>query len=412
MKALLHRHLWQRIPRSWRRQGLYAMTRALAPRPGRRGAQTALPLYIVGPLSSASGLGESARLCLASLTAAGIAAVGVDISRLLMQDTTLEGGYIPPAALPAGPGSLVVYANAPLMPLVLLALGRRRVKGKTIIGFWAWELPRFPAAWHIGLRFVHEVWVSTHFIREAIGPKPPVPVRVIPYPVPVPAAPPSGSPAQMGGGLRVLTMFNMRSGFSRKNPVAAIQAFLTAFGGQGPHRLTIKVTNGQDYPDGWRALRQAAYGHEAIEIIDEAMTPDAVAALVDSCDVMLALHRSEGFGLHLVEAMLRGKVVVATNWSGNVDFLSPENSRPVPYRLVPAHDPQGTYDDPSQLWAEPDIDAAAGHLRALVDPATRTALGARAQADAMRLFSSARFAGLVTAALGLRQGHDFGDGVG
>jgi len=98
------------------------------------------------------------------------------------------------------------------------------------------------------------------------------------------------------------------------------------------------------------------------------------------------------FGLVLAEAMRRGKAVVATAWSGNVDFLTPANSCPVAYRLVPARDPQGSYHHPDQCWAEPDIADAARQLRLLADPLRRAALGIRARQDAEQQFAAGRHA--------------------
>ena len=104
-----------------------------------------------------------------------------------------------------------------------------------------------------------------------------------------------------------------------------------------------------------------------------------------ACDIVLSLHRSEGFGLVPAEAMLAGLPVVATDWSGTQDFLTPESAALVPARLVPVHDPRGVYDLPGAVWAEPDVSVAANHLRRLADdPAARLALGQAGRAAAQR----------------------------
>ncbi len=117
---------------------------------------------------------------------------------------------------------------------------------------------------------------------------------------------------------------------------------------------------------------------------------------------MLSLHRSEGFGLVPAEAMLLGRAVVVTDWSGNTDFTDADTAALVPYRLVPAVDPRGVFQAPGAVWAEADIDAAAAQLRRLADdPAQRAALGARAQLAARQRLGTAPLAAALRG-IGLR----------
>ncbi|MGB8843225.1 MAG: mannosyltransferase, partial [Aliidongia sp.] len=297
-----------------------------------------------------------------------------------------------------GPGTIILHVSGFVMALAMLRLGRRRLRGKVIIGYWAWELPELPPDWVAGLRFVHEIWVPSRFTAAAVARHTGLPVRVVPHPVPA-ASRRVRTPEV--GPLTVLVAFDMRSGFARKNPLAAIAAFWAAFGADPAVRLIVKVSQASAYPPGWQALRAAAEGRATIELDDRLLDAAAMGDLVDAADIVLSLHRAEGFGLILAEAMRRGKVVVATGWSGNTDFLTPENSCPVALRLVPARDPQGGYDYPDQHWAEPDVADAARYLRALRDPALRRRLGAQAERDAETLFAPARFDEIVAAALGL-----------
>ena len=354
---------------------------------------------MAGALSTASGLGQAARLSLDTLRATGRDVRGIDLSAALMQDGRIDGYTVPAAGSDAGPGTVILQVSGFVMALAMLRLGRRRVRGKTIIGYWAWELPDLPPDWVEGLRFVHEIWVPSRFVAEAVARHTSLPVRVVPYPLPPPAGSPMRGPAP--AVLTVLVAFDMRSGFVRKNPLAAIAAFRAAFGSDPGMRLIVKVSQAMAYPPGWQALQAAVAGVANIELTDRLLDTAAMAALLDGADIVLSLHRAEGFGLVLAEAMQRGKAVVATGWSGNADFLTAENSCPVAWRLVPARDPQGSYDHPNQSWAEPDVADAVRLLRTLTDPQLRGRLGARAERDARAWFAPERFQKTVVEALQL-----------
>lgn len=393
MKRFLHHVLWRSLPQRWRRRALFGLAGLLAPRPDHARSSALEPVYVAGVFSTASGLGQSARLCLAALRAGGVDARPIDLSDALMQD-----GRLPALALPEavrregddaqGPGTIILHVSGFVMALAMRHLGRRRVRGKTVIGYWAWELPDLPPEWRAGLRYVHEIWVPSRFTAAAVAAHTDLPVRIVPHPVPpAPAAPPP-----QAAPLTVLVAFDMRSGFVRKNPLAAVAAFRTAFGADPAVRLIVKVSQPHAWPPGWRALRDAVAGAANIALDDRLLDAAGMAALLDAADIVLSLHRAEGFGLVLAEAMRRGKVVVATDWSGNTDFLNPANSCPVACRLVPAADPQGSYDAPDQLWAEPDVADAVRQLRRLADAALRSSLGRQAREDAAHAFASDQYA--------------------
>jgi glycosyltransferase involved in cell wall biosynthesis len=408
VKGWAHRRVWQKLPQPWRRRILFRVAGALAPRPGRRPASAAEPIYVAGALTTASGLGQGARLCLDTLRAEGWDVRGIDLSAALMQDARIADHVVPEAGAAEGPGTIILHVSGFTTSLALLHLGRRLLAGKTIIGYWAWELPDLPPDWVAGLDYLHEVWVPSRFTAAAVARHTRLPVRVVPHPVPaVPAAEQAG-----GQALTVLVAFDMRSGFARKNPLAAIAAFRQAFGADPKVRLIVKVSQESAHPPGWQALQQEVAGADNITLQNGVLDDAGMALLLDSADIVLSLHRAEGFGLVLAEAMQRGKPVVATGWSGNVDFLSAENSCPVAYRLVPARDPQGSYHYPDQLWAEPDIGDAARQLAALRDPARRQRLGRQARADARRFFSSEQFRATVAGALDLPRNPSLGAQVG
>lgn len=394
MRALVHRHLWQRLPQPFRRSLLKSVTSMAAPRPARVAPALGQerPVLVAGSLVTDSGLGESARLCLDSLAACGFDTYGVDVGPALMQKPGNDLPDFRDGRGLSGPGTLILHVNAPLVPLALGHIGRRLTRGKRIVGYWHWELPRVPDDWRTGLRFVHEIWAPSRFTAEAIAALTTRPIRVVPHPVPPPPAGEVPLHPFGDGPFTVLTMFDMLSGVSRKNPVAAITAFRRAFGDDPGCRLIVKAGHADDYPEGRRILAEAIDGARNIMLLDRSLTRTETGGLIAGCDVLLSLHRAEGFGLSMAEAMWRGRAIVATDWSGNTDFLNETNSRPVPYRLIPARDPQGTYDFPLQSWADADVDAAARALRQLREDAVLTRrLGVQARLDAQAVFSTGRY---------------------
>jgi glycosyltransferase involved in cell wall biosynthesis len=282
---------------------------------------------------------------------------------------------------------LIVHANAPMLPASLMRLPRAMVDGRRIIGYWAWELPRLPPEWAIGASFVHEIWVPSQFTADAVEKLRPGRVRVVPHPVAV--APPTPSTLDRHAfGLRddtvvVLAVFNLASSLERKNPYAAIAAFRAAFGDRRDRLLVLKVGHPMHFPSEFANLAAAA---DAPNIRLEArdLPPADNHALFAAADIVLSLHRSEAFGLVLAEAMLLGKPVIATGWSGNMEYMEDESAALVGFQLVPARDRRGTYDVAHAVWAEPDLADAVAHLRRLADDEPeRRALGARGRQAAV-----------------------------
>lgn len=355
-------------------------------------------MVVGGVLRSTTGLGESARMNVEAVRKAGLPYATVDFSGSFLGNPDLPPIGEPGSASVEGPGSLVLHVSAPFVPYALSQCGRRVVAGKRVIGFWHWELPRLPAEWRAGMPFVHEVWVPSRFCADAVRQDYDGPVTIIPHPVEVDGV---TKTSRTDGAFTVMTMFNMASGFERKNPLASIRAFQQAFGQDAGARLVVKLLNPDAYPAGMEALRNAVAGYDNILLRTEQMTRAQVLALIAGADVVLSLHRSEGFGLLAAEAMLIGVPVIATDWSATAEFVTAETGMPIPYRLVPAVDPQGSYHFPEQQWADADVEAAARALATLRnDPARAAALAARAKAMATEMFSSARYVEGIRAALG------------
>ena len=383
----LHR-LWRGLPPRARRGLLTHGTALLAPRPDRPAPAACAGIAVAGELDRASGLGEGARLMLHGLAALGIPA------------WPMRPGDPPPP--PGAP--IVLHVNAPQMPLALLRLGRTAIRGRRIVGFWAWELPVVPDAWRAGVPFVHEVWAPSRFTAAALEPLMPGRVRVVPHAVAThPPAPSALGRADFGlpdDAVVTVVAFNLASSFVRKNPLGAIAAHRAAFGDRADRILLLRVGNPHHFPGDFERLRAAA-DRPNIRIDTRTLPLADYHALLRCCDIVLSLHRSEGFGLVPAEAMLLGVPVVATDWSGNTDYMDRDCAAMVPARLIPAVDPRGVFMAPGAQWAEPDVAAAAAHLVRLAgDPAARAALGRAGQAAARAGLGTSGLAAAVRA-LGL-----------
>ncbi len=337
-------------------------------------------IVIAGELGRAIGRAEAARIFQRAITGIGLATYSLD----------LDEPACPAIAIPPG-APLLLHINSPQVPLALLRVPRSLVRGRRIIGYWAWELQTVPDIWRVGLPFVHEIWANSSFsagaFRSWLPPDAAKPVRAVP--IPVAMAPPRpaaldrsafGLPAE---AVVVLVSFNLASSFTRKHPLAAIAAFRQAFGARRDRILLLKIVNPGHFTEDFARLQQAVAGAANIRIETRTLPAADSHALTACADIVLSLHRSEGFGLVPAEAMLLGRPVVATGWSGNMDFMDQASAALVGYRLVPARDPRGVFEAPNAVWAEPDVDEAASHLVRLADdPALRAALGERGRARA------------------------------
>lgn len=272
---------------------------------------------------------------------------------------------------------LLMCVNGSETPRLSRALGQRATAGRYRIGLWGWELETFPVEQQAGFAFVDEVWTYSKFARQAIARVAPDHISVhaialgtdLPAPTPeVPKFDGSSLRQEFGvprSGPLIGFMFDYASAIERKNPAAVIEAYCRAVpnptGLDGSPTLVLKSINGHEFAEQERALRRQIGARSDIVVLDRVFDGRQTAAFLSSLNCYVSLHRSEGYGLTLLEAMAYGVPVIATAYSGNLDFMSILNSWPVPYRLVPTvtsgQYPQGL------VWAEADTDAAATAIR-------------------------------------------------
>ncbi|MDD2967111.1 MAG: glycosyltransferase [Desulfovibrionaceae bacterium] len=322
--------------------------------------------FVFGAFRSSSGLAQGARLYADKKEKEGACVIRVDVTDAMVQraDFLLPENVVPLEQALAMPenGTVVIHANPPQFQLVLCKLGKQFLANKRIIGYWAWELEEIPSIWEQALDYVDAVEVPSTFVQAAISKHTNKEVTVVPHDVPVPAR--RKERYAEDGIVRCLYCFDMSSAFMRKNPLAALQAFSLAFK-DGEAELTFKVSNVQADPNAFDAFKNACTQVPCVHIITQAMTSDELTSLYCQNDIYLSLHRSEGYGLTIREAMLCGLHIVATGWSGNMDFMTGELAHPVPYTLIPLKEVAGTFKGLESRWADVDIKAAATILRAL-----------------------------------------------
>jgi glycosyltransferase involved in cell wall biosynthesis len=337
------------------------------------------PLIVSGFLSEVLGLGTVARITVAQIAAAGYSPVEHDIAFLrhmpIYQDI----------ALPGGPGGVwIAHMNPPELNRLLFMMRGSRNLNRYRIGYWAWELARLPDDWSRTAKALNEIWTPSRFVqaavRRALPPHRHDAVKVLPHPIePKALAEPPGLDFPPGM-LTVLVMADFRSTSLRKNPIGAIKAFRRAFPTPTKGvRLVCKLVAADTARQDYQSVRAATAGREDIHFLERRMTDAEVLGLIERSDVLLSLHRSEGYGLTMAEAMRLGRCVVATGWSGNMDFMDSNSAVLTPYRLVPVEG-NGPYGGLDSEWAEPDVEFAANALRALIaSPEMRARLGAAAR---------------------------------
>jgi len=340
---------------------------------------------VVGYLSGELGVGESARLMLDALTAAGIPHATASVDRHLK--SRQDASYVA-AATGSIYDTTLLCVNADMTPTVATAVPSLLERSYRI-GMWYWEVEEFPESQHEAFSHLDEVWVASDFVRRAVEPHSPVPVRTITPPLPRPRPAPGRTRADLGLPERpfFLFSFDFLSTVERKNPWGLVDAFEAAFApGEGPI-LVIKSINAEKRPDQAERLRLRVSGSPDVLLLENYLDAEDRDALVALCYCYVSLHRSEGLGLTMAEAMALGKPVIATGYSGNLQFMTEANSFLVPW--TPVTIPTRCEPYPvGGTWAEPDLEAASRLMRSVIgDPLLAAARGRQAAEDIRTLHS-------------------------
>ncbi|WP_291165955.1 glycosyltransferase family 4 protein [Hyphomicrobium sp.] len=314
----------------------------------------------MGLLSSASGLGRSARLCIQQLENYGCEISTCDVAGLYASgdDVTYQRG-----SQSLRTNVSIFHLNAPMLLPGIITAGLRSYYKSYNIAYWAWELECLPKDWIDAMRYVDAFMVPSRFCQRTMQRYTMKPVLTVPHPIQldmgnvVPVRPKDRT-------FRVLSVFNLGSSFERKNPLAVIRGFRAAFGDEEGVELVLKTSQGKRYPQDLAVIRSEIGESRNISVIDQVWSDEQLSELYCSSDAYISLHRSEGFGLTIAEAILMEVPVIATGWSGNVDFCSPDKLSAVAYKLVAFADDDPAYHGVSDaVWAEPSVEAAAHELQ-------------------------------------------------
>lgn len=341
-------------------------------------------LNIVGFLTADLGVGESARCMVRAADAAGLPTTLIDL-KLPCKNRRGDPTYAPRLRDQPAQTVNVMHLDPPASRDVDHHHGASLRAGRYNIGYWAWELPEFPDAWMRNFEFFDEIWCPSEFTRAAIGFKAPIPVITMPHAIsfPRPAEPTATLRARFGlppDAFLFLFAYDLNSYSERKNPRGAIEAFRRSqLAGRGA-ALVIKVHSTAGHESELSALRAAVADLPGTILIVETLSRADLYALQQACDCFVSLHRAEGFGLAVAEAMYLGKPVISTDWSATAEFVNATNGLPVRYRLITLDRHHGPYAR-GQTWADPDLDHAAEHMaRIAADRPLQHTLGQAGQA--------------------------------
>jgi len=334
-----------------------------------------LGLNIYGFAYGELGIGEDLRMAVECCKAAGIAyhVVNVDAGETGQADMHLKGEVqeLSDGELPPYNTNLFCLPAFDMVSRVFMQKGASVFAGYRNIGWWPWELAVFPKAWRpYAFELVDEVWASSQFLFDMYSAATDKPVKLVPLAVSVERMKPHprkhyGLPEKK---FLFLYIFDFNSSVARKNPIAVVQAFKQAFmPTDNTVGLVLKTMNTKPQNPEWLAFLKECETDKRIQLITETLDRPAVLGLINACDAYVSLHRAEGFGRTLAEAMLLGKPVVATGYSGNVDFMHSDCTASVSFKLKPVS--QGDYQwltpEDQAGWADPDTRQAATQMQAV-----------------------------------------------
>jgi len=360
---------------------------------------------LYGHILSGFGLAGGAKATWRTLEAAGCQVWPIDLP--LASHAPVATTPLPPA--PDGPVQLdLVHTNPNVLASSPELLARCSLEAPLRVAYWAWELEQFPRGWERFFAPYDEIWCPSSFCAQSLAQRSPLPVIALPH---LPDWPRLDRLAALRSQQRpadrpftFLTLFDFWSTVERKNPLAVIEAFQLAFPpGQAqapPVQLLLKTSSAVQFVQQAAELKTRTAADRRIRWIDSLLDAAQLEQLYQGCDALVSLHRAEGFGLTLAEAMAMGIPVIATGYSGNLDFMPPGSAHLISWEPVAIVHTRGDY-PAGATWAEPCVAEAAEAMRQLVaDPAAARQLGARGRRAVQQQLAPARLSAVVRQRLG------------
>lgn len=373
----LVRYIWdhrERIPLSWR-LGLGENVAAWAvsksyPKMAGVSRSTSVPrefgVNLIGYMQAESGIGEAARSSFRALEASDLRYCVIDyrLGNTSRMSEAIRCTYSEDAVYSIN----LLHVNADQSKIANEHLGTDIISGRYNIGYWYWEMPEFPEEYDFAFDQVDEIWVATKYVKDSVSARTDKPVSLIPPNVcPEFDSYLSRCDQQLPeNDFIFLHMSDVLSMHERKNPLGVISAFCDAFSAtpEAHVHLVMKISNLEKQPELREEIEILLKKEKRVTFIEDYLCRNEVNNLLNNADCYVSLHRAEGFGLPIAEAMSLGKPVIATNWSGNVDFMNKENSFPVSYQLIKLEADIGPYPK-GATWAEPNVNDAAEKMKAV-----------------------------------------------
>ncbi|MCY4044084.1 MAG: glycosyltransferase [Cellvibrionales bacterium] len=328
-------------------------------------------INVAGYFSASTGMGQSARSMQQIIESSNDIFVGYTLPEVYIGENEYieipENGFVFGLPSPLAKQSIVI-ANADATPAVQSLLPKE-LQLTSKIGYWVWETEVLPAKWAKNADYYDEIWSASQYSAKAIETTINKKVKIEPHVINQADLPPK-KVSRKAFELPTKSFlfgyfFDQKSISERKNPKAVIDAFRTAFGNRKDVALVLKVNTPK--PGEYHFSRLKSYAKDVNVIwVEKTFNRKDTLALMSCLDCYISLHRSEGFGLTMAEALMMDIPVIATNYSGNVDFMTTENSYLVDYELVKTKKRFGAY-PAGTIWAEPSIQDAAKNMACLFD---------------------------------------------